>query len=79
MTNKSRKARPSALCIAHPIQVTPSTSSPHVQSGTRALVECEGRGHSMSVTECQQCDRFERVEVREGAYVLLCDPDLEHA
>lgn len=79
MTDRFRKTRPSALCLAHAIHVTPSTSGPHIQSGTRALVECERRGHSMSVTQCQECEHFERVEVRDGAYVLLCDSDPDHA
>jgi hypothetical protein len=79
MTNRSRTARPSALCLAHPIHVTSPVSAPDAQSGTRAMVECERRGEAMSVTHCQQCERFDRVEVREGAYVLLCDSVSEHA
>ena len=77
MTNRSRTARPNGLCIAHPIRVVHSVSAPHIQAGTKALVECERRGCSISVTQCQQCEHFARVEVHEGAYVLLCDSATE--
>jgi hypothetical protein len=72
MTNRTRNARPEGLCIAHPIHVKRPESTPQVQAGSQATVECEVKHRTMPVTQCQQCERFHRVEVHEGAYVLLC-------
>jgi hypothetical protein len=71
MTNRSRTSRPDGLCIAHPIHVTQPCAAQH-QTGSQATVECEVQGSQMRVTHCQQCERFQSVEVHEGAYVLLC-------
>jgi hypothetical protein len=72
MTRRSDTVEPNGLCIAHPIRVARSDSAPPHEGGLMATVECEVRGRSMAVTHCQQCERFKRVEVHEGAYVLLC-------
>jgi hypothetical protein len=70
-------ARAVATRVAHKIQVIPPSSVPHVQAGLKATVECEAQNRSMSVSDCQQCERFERISVHEGAYVLLCHPEIE--
>lgn len=72
MTNRSRAAQPEGLCLAHPIHVTRPEITPAAGAGSQATVECEVQQRTMQVTQCQQCERFKRVEVHEGAYVLLC-------
>ena len=63
-----------ATRVAHKIHVIPPPSVPHIQAGLQATVECERQDRAMSVTDCQRCQRFERIGVQEGAYVLLCHP-----
>jgi hypothetical protein len=72
MTNRSRAAQPEALCLAHPIQLRRPETTSQVQAGSQATVECQVQHRQMQVTQCQECERFKRVEVHEGAYVLLC-------
>ena len=72
MTNRSRAAQPEGPYLAHPIQVRRLQMTSNVQADSQATVECEVQHRPMQVTQCQQCERFKRVEVHEGAYVLLC-------
>lgn len=74
MTDRNRAARSEGPCLAHPIRVTRSSSEPHIHAGSQATVDCEVQHREVPVTQCQQCERFKRVEVHEGAYVLLCRP-----
>ena len=72
MTNRNRAARAERLCVAHPIEVKRPECAPHMQGKLEATVECEVQERTIRVSECQQCERFKRVEVHEGAYVVLC-------
>jgi|GEM_PF-5810781 len=72
MTKRNRAARSEGLSVAHPIHVKRPELTPHLQAGSEATVECEVRKGTMRVAECQLCSRFKRVEVHEGAYVVLC-------
>lgn len=79
MTNRNRAARSEGLCVAHPIQVKRSEFTRHLQAGSEATVDCEVRKCTMRVAECQRCSRFKRVEVHEGAYVVLCRAPTDNA
>lgn len=72
MTNRSRRIGTDASYVAHAIHVTRPEVEPPGHTETRATVECQVKGRTQSVTHCQQCERFKRVEVQEGAYVLVC-------
>ena len=36
-----------------------------------ATIQCERRG-TLNVDVCRACERFERIEMHEGGFVMLC-------
>lgn len=63
--------RPSSRLVPHEIRVA---SRPLEQEGAElvATIYCERQDVTLEVERCKYCERFERIEVHEGGYTMLC-------
>lgn len=64
---RTRSSRPAANLVTHDIRF--------IRKGAAEFeptVHCERRDCTLHLNECRSCERFARIDVHEGGYVMLC-------
>jgi hypothetical protein len=71
MTQPKKRVRPRSRVVLHDIRLT-REQSPDGRNKVVASAECERHQSRFDVDVCRSCERFARIEMHEGGFVVLC-------